>query len=145
MKTPSSPPQQHASKIMLKSIHSYSAVSLSCTLPYSNIRTCELLTGKKKKKCSTCHDNKTQLLSSVSPNDTHETSHSLKSHPRCRIKGLIVLIMPSLCHPGLAQEIFTVVQQELLPVHVASYAEEASWEPSTNTQEDPLIYKQQRL
>lgn len=60
----------------------------------------------------------------MSPNDTHETSHSLKSHLRCGIIGLNVLIIQSLCRPGLAQEIFAVVYQELLPVHVASYAEE---------------------
>lgn len=86
-----------------------------------------------------------QIFSSVSQDDTHETSHTLSSHLRCGIRGLIVPIIQSLWRPGLAREIFTVVYQELLSLHVASYTEEASWEPSTNTQEEPLIYKQHRL
>lgn len=53
-----------------------------------------------------------------------------------------MLIIQSLCRSGLAEKILTEPQcgvSRIIAVHVASYAEEASWESLTNTQGDPLM------
>lgn len=57
----------------------------------------------------------------VPPDDTRETSHPLKPHSRCGIRGLIVLITQSLCHPVFDWgAFFTSACHQLLLVHIAS-------------------------
>lgn len=58
-------------------------VTLCLHVPTSALSNC----SRAAETDSMRHDRPTRLLPSKSPSDTHETSHSLKSHLRCRIIG----------------------------------------------------------
>lgn len=146
--SPCWPPCQRASEIILRSIFSLSAASLSCTLPYSdtflphaNISTTELFKVGEiaARPTKEKHSSLFQPLS-MTPTGLHTRyiwDVELQAW-MCKLASHFAILVR-------LGRFFTVVHQKLLPVDAASYSEEASWESSTNSQGDPFIYKQQQF
>lgn len=91
------------------SIHSHCALSLSLSSMHSALFSDTALHTPSASAIAITAQGQTNAVPAMtekyssflqSPNDTHETSHSLKSHLRCGIIGLNVLIIQSLCHPA---------------------------------------------